>query len=100
MKDHVIRLWRGDVALARAFWNYAIVYGSLANLTTTIAALAAYLAGLPAVLAVAIFFLPLPYNVLIVVAVWRSADRYPGPPIWATLARPAVVIWAMIATLA
>jgi hypothetical protein len=99
MKNQVIRLWRGEVGLARAFWEYAIAFGSLANLTTTGAAFAAYLAGWPLVLAVVIFLLPLPYNVLTVVAVWRSADRYAGPPIWATLARAAVIVWATIVTL-
>jgi hypothetical protein len=100
MKDHVIRLWRGEVGLARVFWDYAIIYGSLANLITTAAAFAALTADLPVWLAVAIFFLPLPYNVLIVVAVWRSAGRYAGPPMWATLARIAIIVWATIATIA
>jgi hypothetical protein len=100
MKNHVNRLWRGEVGMARAFWEYAIVYGSLANLTTTAFALAALMAGWPALLAVAIFFLPLPYNVLVVVAVWRSAGCYTGPPMWATLARGAVIVWATLATLA
>jgi hypothetical protein len=100
MKNHVIRLWRGEVGLARVFWDYAIIYGSLANLITTGGAFAALTADLPAWLAVAIFFLPLPYNVLIVVAVWRSAGRYAGPPMWARLARIAVIVWAAIATLA
>jgi hypothetical protein len=99
MKNHVIRLWRGEVGMARVFWEYAIAFGTLANLITTGAALAVLLAGFP-VLAVAVFFLPLPYNVLIVVAVWRSADRYRGPPIWATLARVVVILWATIATIA
>jgi hypothetical protein len=31
-------LWAGDVALARAFWEFAILYGLVVNLTTTLAA--------------------------------------------------------------
>jgi hypothetical protein len=34
------------------------------------------------------------------VGVWRSAARYRGPTIWANAARIAVIIWALIATLA
>ena len=98
MKDQVGRLWRGEVGLARVFWEYAIGFGTLANLITTMLALAVLMSGFP-MLAVAIFFLPLPYNVLIVVAVWRSAGHYRGPPVWATLARVVVVAWAVIATL-
>jgi hypothetical protein len=99
MKQHVLRLWRGEVAMARVFWEYAIAFGTLLNLITTGLAFAAYLTTGSALLTVVIFFLPLPYNVLIVVAVWRSANRYHGRPVWATLARIGVVAWAMIATL-
>jgi hypothetical protein len=100
MKTAFIRLRRGEIPLARAFWEYAMAYGLLANLIATAGAFAVLAADLPALLAVAIFFLPLPYNALVVVAVWRSANRYAGPPMWATLARVAVVLWAIIATLA
>jgi hypothetical protein len=99
MKDHVLRVWRGEIGMARVFWEYAIAFGTLANLITTGLAFATYLTTGSALLAVIVFLLPLPYNVLIVVAVWRSANRYRGRPVWATLARIGVVAWAMIATL-
>lgn len=96
---HLIsRLWRGEIELRRAFWDYAIIYGSLLNLATTFAAFGAYAAGWPLPVAVAIFLLPLPYNLLQVFSVWRSAARYSGPEIWANLARIAIVVWAIIAT--
>jgi hypothetical protein len=100
MTDLVVRLWRGEVALARAFWEYAIIYGSFANLISTIASFAVIAANGPILLAVALHFTPLPYNVLVVVAVWRSAARHPGDTAWAMLARIAVVAWAIVATLA
>ena len=93
-------LWNGDVPLAQVFWNYAIIYGSFGNLLATAAALTAITLGWPGWLAVLIFFLPAPYNALMVVAVWRSAARYRGDPIWAHAARIAVVVWAAIATVA
>jgi hypothetical protein len=98
IKTILLQLWRGDFTLRRAFWDYAIVYGSLLNLTTTLAAFAAYAAELPLAVAAVIFFSPLPYNLLAVLNVWRSAERYAGPPIWAHLARIAVIVWAVIAT--
>jgi len=85
--------------MARVFWEYAIGFGTLANLITTALAFGTYLATGSVLLGVIIFLLPLPYNVLIVVAVWRSANRYRGPPIWAMLARIVVVAWALLATL-
>ncbi len=93
-------LWNGRVPLARAFWDWAVIYGSFANLAATGIALAMIVFDWPALLAVAVHFLPVPYNLLMVVAVWRSAARYQGDPIWAQLARGAILVWAAIATLA
>jgi len=100
IRDVVLQLWRGELALRRAFWDYAIIYGSLLNLVTTLAALAALGAGWPLAIAAIIFLSPLPYNLLAVLSVWRSAERYRGPRLWADLARIAVVIWAIVAIVA
>ena len=99
MTGSIVRLWGGRIGMARAFWEYAIVYVSLINLVATTAAFVVLAAGGPGPLAVLIFLLPLPYNGLAVVGVWRSASRYEGPARWAHLARLAVVVWAVIATL-
>jgi hypothetical protein len=98
--SRIRQLWNGELPLAHVFWNYTIIYGSFANLLTTAGALAAITLGWPGWLAVLIFFLPAPYNVLMVVAVWRSAARYQGNAIWAHAARIAAVVWAAIATVA
>ena|GEM_PF-6554061 len=44
----------------------------------------------------ALHFLAVPYNLLAVVAVWRSATHYRGPAIWPLLSRIGVIIWALI----
>jgi hypothetical protein len=100
MTARLRRLWRGEEPLPRAFWVYAVFYGTFANTVTTIAMFAAVAADAPVWLAVVIHFLPLPYNVLVVVAVWRSAQRYHGPDHWPMLARIGVVVWALVATAA
>jgi hypothetical protein len=94
------RLWRGEIPLGRAFWDYAIIYGSLANLATTAGAFAILAADGPPAAALAVFLLPIPYNMLAVVGVWRSADRYDGPSERARLAKVTVVAWALVASLA
>lgn len=94
------RLWRGAVPLTEAFWYYAVGYGLLLNLATSMLFMAVLVKnGSPALL-VASFVLPIPYNFLIVVAVWRSAGRYAGPKQWAELARVACVIWMILLTAA
>jgi hypothetical protein len=91
-------LWRGELELPRAFWDGAIIYGSLLNLVTSFAAFALLTTDLPAILAVAVFLSPAPYNLLTTIGVWRSASRYRGPAHWPTLARIAVIVWAIVAT--
>ncbi len=95
MTDWIGRLWRGEIGLARAFWEYAIVVGTLAHVVTTGLAYGAFVAGAPLWLAVVIFVLAAPYTVLVTVGVWRSAERYRGPAKWAHAARIGVVVWAI-----
>ena len=95
MTDWTGRMWRGEIGLARAFWEYAIVAGTLVHLVTTGLAYGAFVAGAPLWLAAAIFFLAAPYTVLVTVGVWRSAEHYRGPAKWAHAARIGVVVWAI-----
>ena len=92
-------LWKGQLPLARAFWEYAILYALLGNLCATGAALGALALGLPTALAIGIFLLPVPYIVVAVVGVWRSAETYRGPPHWATLARYVSFAWGCLMVL-
>jgi cytochrome bd-type quinol oxidase subunit 2 len=99
MMDWIGRLWRGEVGLGRAFWEYALVIGTLAHVITTGLAYGAYVAGAPVWLAGLLFVLAAPYTVLVAVGVWRSADRYRGPPHWALAARIAIIVWAIASIL-
>ena len=62
-------LWLGELPLGEAFWTWAIGIGLLVG-----------------------YALSVPYNVVAVVGVWRSAERYHGPTGHAELARIATVI--------
>ena len=96
MRNTLIALWSGDFPLGQAFWHYAIAYGTIASILATAAAIAAVLAGLPDAVAIGLHFLPLPYVVMAVVGVWRSADKYRGDPTWAGLAKAAVIVWGAL----
>ena len=100
MTAYLAKLWRGEVGLAQTFWEYAILYGTLVNLITTGASFAVIASDGPAWIALALFLLPIPYNAFVVVAVWRSAARHGGDPSWANAARIAVLVWAVIASVA
>jgi hypothetical protein len=98
MKNWITQLWQGEIGLARSFWEFGIAYGTLIHMAFSGVAFGAYVLEAPVWLAVVLFFAPLPYAILVVVAVWRSADRYLGPPHWAQAARISIVIWAVLVT--
>lgn len=93
-------LWAGQLPLQQAFWHYAVGYGLLINLVTSLAFLALIARDANTTLVALAFALPVPYNVLATVAVWRSANDYPGPKTWADWARIGTVIWMVALTLA
>lgn len=81
------RLWRGDVALARSFWGLGVGGGLLAVLFAlhVVGPTQSILFGLAGLL------LLWGWQVLALVAVWRSAGRYRGPRHWPLLARLAML---------
>lgn len=93
------RLWAGEIPLTQAFWTFAVLYGLVVNLATTAAALALFSQDAPTALGVLVYLAAMPYNVLVVVAVWRSAARYTGPRHWPDLARVAVIAWVVVLTI-
>lgn len=100
MRDNILCLWRGDIPLHRTFWVYSIFYGSLIHALASIVALAVLASDGPVALALAAYLSPLPYTILAVVGVWRSAANYKGAPHWPQLAKLGIVLWAIIGTVA
>lgn len=100
-------LWAGRLPLRDAFWTYAVFWGLLINVAAGVAALALIVADKAAapaaapgvaagatmlsLLAVAVHLAPLPYNVIALVGVWRSAGRPDSPPSAALAARSAML---------
>lgn len=94
-----LRLWRGEVPLFNAFWDWALIGGLIVNVSTTIACLVLVMEDMPIAAAIVGYAFSVPYNVFITVAVWRSADRYKGDPRRATLARVVTVIGMIVLSL-
>ena len=92
----LIRLWRGEVPLDRAFWHYAVILGVLVNLLTTF--LFMLFMSVDNLFA-AVFFgygVAIPYNLLALVGVWRSAAHSPGRK--ADIYRIVTLIGAIVAS--
>ena len=90
-------LWRGDISLAKTFW----LFGFGVNLLLTVVFL--YLNSQPAILSNAlgrIFFFSLVafyviYGSFVLIAIWRSANKYQGLQRISILAKIMVIIgWA------
>ena len=92
-------LWLGELPLGEAFWTWAIGIGLLVNVTTSALFLALITADRPWAALFVGYALSVPYNVVAVVGVWRSAARYKGPAGHAELARIATVIVMLLLSL-
>ena len=96
MKARILALWHGEVSLPQAFWAVTLLYGTLINVIATGLMFAALLAGLPTLIAIAMHLLPLPYNIVALIGVWRSAKTYKGRPSHAAAAQAAAALWFVL----
>jgi hypothetical protein len=89
------RLWRGELELADAFWNWAVFGGLVLNMASSALFVFLIIADRPISAFIAGYVLSVPYNVIVSVGVWRSAERYVGENRMAEVA-PIVTIIGMV----
>lgn len=82
-----LRFWRGETPLVDAFWNWAFFGGLAVNVSSSGLFLWLISADRPGLAAIAGYAYSVPYNLLVIVGVWRAADRFDGDPRWAAAAR-------------
>jgi hypothetical protein len=92
-------LWTGDLPLGDAFWTWALLGGLLVNISTSVLFLVLIMLDHPWPALIVGYGFSVPYNVVVVVGVWRSASRYDGPRTYADLARVATVILMTVLSL-
>lgn len=96
------RLWRGEFALGRAFWNWAVIGGLgglVVNAATSVLFLFLIMNGHPVAAFIAGYGPSIPYNIIATVGVWRSAGHYRGGRHWADLARVVTIAGMALASL-
>ena len=71
----IVEFWRGRLPLGRAFWLWGILGGGVVSLFSTLLALALLAAEAPAWLAMLVFAAHIPWNLVLLVGVWRSTER-------------------------
>lgn len=97
LAGHFSRLWLGRPSLPRIFWNDMLLVGTAISLTATMLGYLFLAADAPVAVSLAISMAPLPYNLLLVAAVWRSAATATAD--WAGSARAAAVAWLLLVTI-
>jgi len=85
------RYLAGEVPLKRVFFHDMLLVGTLVNVVTGLASLAAFSLDVPDWAALLVFLSPQPYNIGLCIAVWRSAGRELSR--WSDMARIGTLIW-------
>jgi hypothetical protein len=67
--------WRGEVDLSKLYWRDIVIIGSVINLFTGFMALMIAAQGGDLWVAAVVHFASLPYNVFLVLALWRTPGR-------------------------
>ncbi|MEO5758035.1 MAG: hypothetical protein ABIQ51_14395 [Mesorhizobium sp.] len=70
--------WQGQVPLDWLFWRDLVLVGTAINIASSVAALILLGLKMPLALVLAVHFAPVPYNVFLTFAVWRTAEKVTG----------------------
>ena len=95
----IARLWRGEHDLHDTFWRYVILYGLIVNVATSVGFMALISLDRPAAAAFVGYALSVPYNVFVLVALFRAAGAYKGMPSTPAFMRIASVLWMVLLTI-
>ncbi|MER9231308.1 hypothetical protein NKI56_04230 [Mesorhizobium sp. M0622] len=86
--------WLGGVPLDRLFWRDLVVVGTAINIASSVAALILLGLKLPLALVLAVHFAPVPYNIFLTFAVWRTAGSSAGAK--ASLMTLGATLWLIV----
>ena len=86
------RLWTGALPLEQAFWTYAVIGGIAVNAVTSLGSLILFASDRILVGLLVGYGLSVPYNLLVIIGVWRSAMREGKPSKRADIYRAATLV--------
>lgn len=89
--------WRGECSLNVLFWRDMMIVATAISLVSTFVALMMLGFKAPTPLAIAVHFAPVPYNLFLFIAVWRTAGR--AGPATEGAAKTGAALWLILATL-
>ncbi|MBX2804808.1 MAG: hypothetical protein KTR19_02455 [Hyphomicrobiales bacterium] len=83
--------WHGETPLMITFWRDMLCGGTAINIPAALLAIILHAANAPAAIALAIFFMLLPWNIFLFLAVWRSSEL--AEPSTALVTRSVAALW-------
>src|SRR3954470_4731839 len=86
--------WRGAVPVERLFWRDLVLVGTAINITSSVAALILLGLKLPLAVVLAVHFAPVPYNIFLTFAVWRTTEKSSGAK--ASLMTLGATLWLIL----
>ena len=86
--------WQGQVPLDRVFWRDLVLVGTAINVASSVATLILLGLKMPLALALAVHFAPVPYNIFLTFAVWRTTERANGAK--ASLMTLGATLWLIL----
>jgi hypothetical protein len=90
--------WHGLVSLDRLFWVDMVLVATALNIVTSFAAILVLGLKGPTWASILVYLSPLPYNIFLVVAVWRTTERMPATLTTGWM-RTGSLLWLLVATL-
>ena len=88
--------WRGEVPLGIVFWRDMIGVGTALNILSAMSAMLLLAAGVGTPVVLLVYFAPVPWNLFLFFAVWRSASNTGGQN--ASLAKAIAAVWVLLVT--
>ncbi|MGX5826054.1 hypothetical protein [Mesorhizobium sp. 43Arga] len=67
--------WQGEVPIDRLFWRDMLLVGTGISIASSVVALILLGLRMPLGLVLAVHFAPVPYNIFLTIAVWRTAEQ-------------------------
>lgn len=90
-ENFITRIWNGNAGLAITYWVYGVVAGFIWGIALGV------LQPVPGSGTAKVFVACMAaYFVVVYIGVWRAANKYQGKKAWASLAKFAVVVGALV----
>ena len=96
-KSFMLSRLRGETPLRTVFWRDMLLAGTALNILAGIAGIILLTSGFSTSTALTVYFSPLPWNLFLFFAVWRSSERIPISE--AAVVRAVSTLWLVLVIL-